>query len=85
MSIVPTGCGFRIQSVVLEICGQSSLKTVDITSDSHYRALIEDLPEVIYTMDKHRVIIYISPEIEWLLSDTALELIGRDLCVTGPS
>lgn len=79
-SVVPTGCGFRIQSIAREIRRQSSTRTADIASDSHYRTMIEDLPEVIYTVDKHGVITCISPAIEWISSYTALELIGRDLC-----
>lgn len=78
-SVLQTGCGFRIQSIVHEICGQSSLNTTDLTSDSQYMKLIDNLPEVIYSVDEHGLITCITPAIERLSSYTALELIGREL------
>jgi len=42
--------------------------------------LIEDLPEVIYTVNEHGVITGISPAIERLSLFSTQELIGRNFC-----
>ncbi|ACL17017.1 response regulator [Methanosphaerula palustris] len=79
-SVVQTSCGFRIQSIVREIFRQSSKNSHHIPMNSYLPTLIDDLLEVIYTVDKHGIVTRIGSAIERLSSYSARELIGKDLC-----
>jgi PAS domain S-box-containing protein len=63
-SVLSTGCGFRIMSIIREIFRHSSNESTENSTESECRMLIEDLPEVIYTVNEHGVITGISPAIE---------------------
>ncbi|MFP4065130.1 MAG: PAS domain-containing sensor histidine kinase [Bacteroidales bacterium] len=56
---------------------ESRIRDISQSRD-HYKMLLENLNEVIYTIDQHANVTYISPNIEWISGYTADEVFGKN-------
>jgi PAS domain S-box-containing protein len=67
----------RVKQLEKKGLEQKRLKDALSDSEGNYRHLVENIPEVIYSVDTHGVMTYVSPAVESLVGYRSEEIIGR--------
>lgn len=57
--------------------GPGAVKSGDLKAEANYRALVENLNDIVYTTDEKAIVTYVSPNIRQLSGYAPIEVIGR--------